>query len=277
MAHQASAAALGGQLARIGPGRSADGHSQPFRAARLKPARHRPGTVPLPRTGAMQTEPPRFDESRCWQTIIRLFASGTAGLAIELPRRQAVYGSLDRDRSLYLIERGQVKAVATSHGGKECLIGIYTAGEVFGELSIVCPRRAEMVTTMTPVVLRRIQAAKALDALADSTSREEFIRRLVQRLFEQQRLIVDLVTTDSEHRLAAILLYLGGKLGRREGHLVRIESRITQEELSALVGTTRSRVGYFLKRFHDAGLIARPNGGFLVLHEPRIQQFISTC
>jgi CRP/FNR family cyclic AMP-dependent transcriptional regulator len=251
MVYLASAAPPTGPLSRMGLRRSADG--------------------PLP------TDPLPFDESMCWQTIIRLFASGAAGPAVSLPRRQAVYGSLDRDRSVYLIERGQVKAVATSHGGKECLTGIYTAGEVFGELSIVCPRRTEMVTTMTPVVLRRIQAVKALEALSDSTSREEFIRRLVQRLFEQQRLIVDLVTTDSEHRLAAILLYLGGKLGRRDGPLVRIEPRITQEELSAMVGTTRSRVGYFLKRFHDAGLIGRPNGGFLILHEPRIRQFISEC
>jgi CRP/FNR family cyclic AMP-dependent transcriptional regulator len=218
---------------------------------------------------------PHLGEALCAETIASLFRSSPLSRPFTLPRRQAVYGSLDDDRSLYLIERGQVKAVATSPGGKECLIGIYAAGEVFGELSIICRQRTEMVTTMTPVVLRRMNAATALDALSDAGSREEFIRRLAHRLFEQQRLIVDLVTTDSEHRLAAILLYLGHKLGRREGSLLRIESRITQEELSGMVGTTRSRVGYFLKRFVQAKMVARSGSSSLILHEPRILEFIA--
>jgi len=208
-------------------------------------------------------------------TIAGLFHQSAVGRPFALPKRQAVYGSLDDDRSIYLIERGQVKAVATSPGGKECLIGIYAAGEVFGELAIICAQRTEMVTTMTPVVLRRMNAATALDALSDTDSRDEFIRRLAHRLFEQQRLIIDLVTTDSEHRLAAILLYLGHKLGQREGSLLRIESRITQEELSGMVGTTRSRVGYFLKRFVQANMVARNGSSSLILHEPRIREFIA--
>jgi CRP/FNR family cyclic AMP-dependent transcriptional regulator len=216
-----------------------------------------------------------FGEALCAETIAGLFRRSAVSRPFTLPKRQAVYGSLDDDRSIYLIERGQVKAVATSPGGKECLIGIYAVGEVFGELSIICPQRIEMVTTMTPVVLRRMNAATALDALSDADSRDEFIRRLAHRLFEQQRLIVDLVTTDSEHRLAAILLYLGHKLGRREGSLLRIESRITQEELSGMVGTTRSRVGYFLKRFAQAQMVARSGSSSLILHEPRIREFIA--
>jgi CRP-like cAMP-binding protein len=227
------------------------------------------------RPARIPAAPVQFGEGLCTETITRLFRGSAVSQPFTLPRRQAVYGSLDDDRSLYLIERGQVKAVATSPGGKECLIGIYTTGEVFGELSIICPQRVEMVTTMTSVVLRRMNAAKAINALSDAGSREEFIRRLAHRLFEQQRLIVDLVTTDSEHRLAAILLYLGHKIGQREGSLLRIESRITQEELASMVGTTRSRVGYFLKRFVGARMVMRTGDSYLVLHEARIRQFIS--
>jgi CRP-like cAMP-binding protein len=216
-----------------------------------------------------------FGEALCTETIAGLFRQSAVSRPFTLPKRQAVYGSLDDDRSIYLIERGQVKAVATSPGGKECLIGIYATGEVFGELAIICPQRTEMVTAMTTVVLRRMNAAAALEALSEEGARDEFIRRLAHRMFEQQQLIVDLVTTDSEHRLAAILLYLGRKLGQREGSLLHIESRITQEELSGMVGTTRSRVGYFLKRFVQAQMVARSGSSGLILHEPRIRQFIA--
>lgn len=229
--------------------------------------------VPFLATSAIAGTP-QSREVLCDRTIIDLFAREAVSKPVTLPRRQPVYGALDDDRSIYLIERGQVKAVATSHAGKECLIGIYTAGEVFGELAIICPQRTEMVTTMTPVVLRRMHAARALTALSDAGCREEFIRRLAHRLFEQQRLIVDLVTTDSEHRLAAVLLYLGHKIGRREGQLLRIESRITQEELSSMVGTTRSRIGYFLKRFMAARMVMRTNNSCLTVHEPSMQRFI---
>lgn len=251
-------------------------------------SRHQPGRPDPPSSDEALTRPGQAGstwpadhawystDNGCLVTLRRLFESESSGSALRLPRHQTVYGLLDRDRSLYLIERGQVKAVATSRDGKECLLGIYTAGDVFGELSLVCGTRTEMVTTMTPTVLRRMPSSRALGALSDAESREEFIRRLVQRLLEQQRSIIDLVTADSEYRLAAVLLHLGRKLGQREGQLLRIQARITQEELSAMVGTTRSRVGYFLKRFQEAGLVLRSRDAFLVVHESRVCTFM-TC
>lgn len=194
---------------------------------------------------------------------------------VEVARREVVYSCLDSDRSIYLVERGQVKACTPSREGKECLLGIYSAGEVFGELSLVGGARMETVTAMTPTLLRRIAAARVLTALSDAGLREELVRYLAGRLFEQQRLITDLVTTTSEYRLAAILLHLGRKLGRRRAQLLLIDARITQEELSGMVGTTRSRVGLFLKQFCDAGLIARPRGCFLAIDEPRLDDFVT--
>jgi CRP/FNR family transcriptional regulator, cyclic AMP receptor protein len=194
---------------------------------------------------------------------------------IELARREVVYGCLDGARNIYLVERGQVKAVVPSREGKECLLGIYTVGDVFGELCLMGGERMETVTAMTAAVLRCISAPRVVAALADAGLREEFVRYLTLRLFEQQQLITDLVTADSEYRLAAILLHLGRKLGRRETHLLRVEERITQEELSGMVGTTRSRVGFFLKRFRNAGLISRTKDCFLVVHESRLSDFMA--
>ncbi|MEV6116076.1 Crp/Fnr family transcriptional regulator [Streptomyces sp. NPDC052109] len=210
------------------------------------------------------------------ETLARLIRSDAlAASTIEVARREPVYGCLDRDRSIYLVEQGLVKAIVPSREGKECLLDIYSAGDVFGELCLVRDGRAESVTAMTPVVLRRMSAAKVLAAMSDVGLREQLVHYMAGRLFEQQQLIAGFVTEDSEYRLAAVLLHLGRKLGRRGKGQLRIEERITQEELAAMVGTTRSRVGYFLKRFREAGLVSRSGDCYLALHEPRLLDFMA--
>lgn len=207
--------------------------------------------------------------------IRRLIANQElAASTIELSRREVVYGSLDSDRSIYLVERGQIKAVTSSPDGKECLFAIFTGGDIFGELCLLGGDRIETTTAMTATVLRRLSSARVVAALDDAGLREEFVRHLTQRLLEQQRLITDLVTSDGEYRLAAVLLHLARKLGRRDGHLLRIEERITQEELSGMVGTTRSRVGYFLKRFRHIGLVQRAKNCYLIVNEPQLDRFV---
>lgn len=193
---------------------------------------------------------------------------------LELTKHDVAYGCLDEDHSIYLVERGQLKAVTSTREGKECLLGIYTAGDVFGELCLLGRERLETVTAMTHTIVKRISSARIIAALANANLREEFVRYLTHRLFEQQQFITNLITADSEYRLATILVHLGRKIGTRDGHLLRIEERITQEELSAMVGTTRSRVGFFLKRFCQAGLVARTPDCFLVLNEPRLHNFL---
>jgi CRP/FNR family cyclic AMP-dependent transcriptional regulator len=209
-------------------------------------------------------------------TLSRLIrAEALYASTIRLARREQAYGCPDGNRSMYLVEQGQVKTVTPSREGKECLLGIHSAGDVFGELCLVDGDRMEAVIAMMPSVLRRISAAKVMTALSDAGLREEFVRYLAHRLFEQQQLIIDLVTADSEYRLAAILLHLARKHGKREAHLLRIKERITQEELSGMVGTTRSRVGFFLKRFRNAGLVATRKDCFLVVDEERLDDFMA--
>lgn len=118
-------------------------------------------------------------------------------------------------------------------------------------------------------------APNVMAVLSDAGLREEFVLYLARRLSEQQQMITGLVTEDSEYRLAAVLLNLGCKIGKRENHRLRIEQRITQEELSSMVGTTRSRVGYFLKRFRAAGLVERAGDSCLVVDEPRLRTFMA--
>jgi CRP/FNR family transcriptional regulator, cyclic AMP receptor protein len=207
----------------------------------------------------------------------RLIATGALHAStLELSRRDVVYGCLGGDESIYLVERGQLKAVTPSRDGKECLLGIYTAGDVFGELCLLGGERRETVTAMTSAVVRRMSANKVLAALSDAGLRDEFVRYLAGRLHQQQTMIIHLVTADSEYRLAVTLLHLARKLGKRDGPLLRIDERITQEELSRMVGTTRSRVGYFLNNFRRAGLVARRRDCFLLVSEPRLDDYV-TC
>ena len=194
--------------------------------------------------------------------------------ALRVRRREVIYGCADRGKSLYLVKSGQVKATLTSRDGKECLLGIYASNEFFGESCLLETSYRETATAMTDTELWRVSTAWMKSALCDPRLRDGFIAHLANRIFSQQMLITDLVTADSEYRLAAVLLYLGRKLGQRDGNILRIQARITQEELSAMVGTTRSRVGFFLKRFREAGIIRRNRQCFLALDEDRLKQYI---
>ncbi|MFB6893870.1 Crp/Fnr family transcriptional regulator [Kitasatospora sp. NPDC056327] len=217
-----------------------------------------------------------FCSARLGETLAHLIDTrAITATTIEAGRREVVYGCLDRNRNIYLLRQGQVKAVVPTRDGKECLVDIYSAGDVFGELCLLGSGRTEMVSAMTPVVLERMPADQLLTAMADTGLRTEIVRHMAERLFERQQLIAYLVTEDSEYRLAAVLLQLGRKIGKRDAHLLRIKEKITQEELSAMVGTTRSRVGFFLKKFCNAGLLQRGGGYFLNIHEPRLQGFIT--
>ncbi|MEO3808319.1 Crp/Fnr family transcriptional regulator [Sphaerisporangium sp. B11E5] len=212
------------------------------------------------------------DELRSFATSDKLGAT-----SIRYPKRTHIYNCGDHDANLYLVESGQVKTQAYARCGKECLLSIYTAGDIFGESSLLGSERTETATVMRTSWVRRIPAAGFRAAMADQRVLDGFIDHLARRLTEQQQVITTMVTMDSEQRLAAVLLRLSRKLGKkRADHLLAIEDRITQEELSGMVGTTRSRVGYFLKRFKDAGLVLPVSGPFLLINEKRLTEYVNS-
>lgn len=195
---------------------------------------------------------------------------------IRISRNAHIFNTGDSDDDIYLIESGQVKTVAYSRDGKQCLLSIYAAGDVFGELCQPKCGRLETATAMRASTLRRIPSSKFRAALANPELLEAFLSYVTVRVSEQQQVITNLVTMDSERRLAAVLLTLADKIGKRHSTGTRIEQRITQEELSGMVGTTRSRVGYFLKRFIEAGLVSRHPHAFLVVDENGLTQYLDT-
>lgn len=195
---------------------------------------------------------------------------------IRIPKHSHVYNCGERDGNIYIVESGQVRTVSLSRDGKRCLLSIYADGDVFGELCMLRDGRTETATAMTMVALRRIPKARLLEVVAEKGLKGSFIQHLTGRLSEQQRIITTLVTMDSEQRLAAVLLRLARKLGRRQGEYLRIAERISQEELAWMVGTTRSRIGFFLKGFIDAGFVCRTGESHLLVHEELLTGYVES-
>lgn len=213
------------------------------------------------------------DFSRRLRELLEQDALSTARLRVA--RNAHIYNCGDDDPAVYLVESGRIKTVTYSYDGKKCLLSIHGPGDVFGELCLVPGRRTETATAMRATVVHRVSARRFRAALHDAELLRAFLCHLTMRVDEQRRTITDLVMMDGEHRLAAVLLKLAGKLGRPEANGVRIDQRITQEELSGMVGTTRSRVGHFLKQFTAAGLVRRTEDSRLVVNERDLVEFLN--
>jgi CRP-like cAMP-binding protein len=95
------------------------------------------------------------------------------------------------------------------------------------------------------------------------------------RIADQQQVIANLVTVDSEQRLGKTLLSLARTLGKKDPRSIRIELKITHEELSEMVGTTRPRISVFMQRFRNLGLIETNSDHFLIIKETRLAAYLA--
>jgi CRP/FNR family transcriptional regulator, cyclic AMP receptor protein len=95
------------------------------------------------------------------------------------------------------------------------------------------------------------------------------------RIADQQQVIANLVTVDSEQRLGQTLLQLARTMGKKDPRSIRIELRISHEELSEMVGTTRPRISMFMQRFHNLGLIETNRERFLIVKEQKLTDYLA--
>lgn len=197
----------------------------------------------------------------------------TTRLRIEAP--QLVYATGEEDEAIYLIEEGQVKISIASAEGKDCLLAIYGVGDIFGETCFDGnSRRCESATAMTFSIVRRTSKRDFLGEVERSGATELLLRHIALRLQDRQMSVFDLITNDSEQRLAKVLLAFGEKLGRVDGPFLRLEHRISHEELSQIVGTTRPRITAFMQRFRSLGLI-ETTGRAISVNRQRIRAFLA--
>jgi CRP-like cAMP-binding protein len=157
---------------------------------------------------------------------------------------------------VYFIESGQIKLLMLSSEGRECLLAIHSAGDIFGELCLSgSGARLETATAMEETILKKIPSRQFLARLSRDSLFEGFVRYLAVRIADQQQVIANLVTVDSEQRLGKTLLQLARTLGKKDQQSTRIELKISHDELSEMVGTTRPRISLFMQRFRNLGLI----------------------
>ena len=191
-------------------------------------------------------------------------------------KHQTVYTCGDAAETVYFIESGQVKLLMLSPEGKECLLAIHTDGDTFGELCLAGSGvRRETAVTMEDTRVKRIPCSSFFRHLNQNSLVEGFVLYLAARIGEQQRVIANLITVDSEHRLGETLLFLAHKLGQPDPRSTRIEKKITHEELSEMVGTTRPRITSFMLQFRALGLIEITPEHFMVIKEKKLSDYLA--
>jgi CRP-like cAMP-binding protein len=177
---------------------------------------------------------------------------------------QVVFSQGDAADSVFFIEEGKVKVTVASGQGKEAVIAILGTGEFCGEGCLAGqPRRMATATAMTKCEIMRLEKTAVVRVLHEEpTFSEMFVAHLLARNIRVEEDLVDQLFNSSEKRLARALLLLAnfGKEGRPEP----IVAKVSQETLAEMVGTTRSRVSFFMNKFRQLGFI--DYNGDLVVH-----------
>jgi CRP/FNR family transcriptional regulator, cyclic AMP receptor protein len=178
-------------------------------------------------------------------------------------KRQTIFAQGDAADAVFHIQTGKVKLTVVSKTGKEATIGILGQGDFFGEASLAGQvLRMDSAVAMTDCALLRIDKKAMMEALhREHELSDLFVAYLLARNIRYEEDLVDQLFNSSEKRLARILLLLArfGKDGKPES----VVPKISQEMLAEMVGTTRSRVSFFMNRFRKLGFI-HYNGGLQV-------------
>ncbi len=173
----------------------------------------------------------------------------------EYRSKDGIFIQGDPADSVFFIVQGKVKIVVTSEQGKEAVIAVLGEGDFFGEGCLIAqPLRLATAIAMSKTKAMRIEKAEMIHVLHDEPAfAEVFTSHLLTRNSQVEADLVDHLFNSSEKRLARTLLLLAnfGKEGRPEP----ITMKISQEMLAEMVGTTRSRVSFFMNRFRRLGFI----------------------
>jgi len=178
-------------------------------------------------------------------------------------RKQGIFAQGDTADAVFYIQTGKVKLTVVSKTGKEATIGILGEGDFFGEGSLAGQGlRMGSATAMTDCAILRIDKKAMMEELhREHDLSDLFVAYLLSRNIRYEEDLVDQLFNYSEKRLARILLLLAhfGKEGTPE----TVVPKISQEMLAEMIGTTRSRVSFFMNRFRELGFI-HYNGGLQV-------------
>jgi len=192
-----------------------------------------------------------------------LSSVGAGKSTLKLARKKTLFQQGDSADSVYYIQSGKIQLSVVSEHGKQGVVGILTAGDFLGEGCLAGqPLRMASAVTLAEAVIVRIDKQVMISVLhAEPALSEMFVTFLLSRNIQFEADLVDQLFNSSERRLARVLLLLAN-FGK-EGKLETVIPRISQDILAAKVGTTRSRINFFMNKFRKLGFIEY-NGGLKV-------------
>jgi len=207
---------------------------------------------PVPRTDSKKFDPQNF-----------LSTIGEGRKLFVVPKKKIVFAQGEKADSIYFVQKGKVRLTVVSKSGKEATIGIVIERNFFGEGALAGQLlRMGSASTMTDCELMRVEKKAMMDALHRQHALSDmFVAYLLARNIRYQEDLVDQLFNSSEKRLARVLLLLA-HFGK-DGMPHTVVPKVNQEILAEMIGTTRSRVSFFMNRFRKLGFI-HYNGGLTV-------------
>jgi CRP-like cAMP-binding protein len=212
-----------------------------------KPVRR--ARVVEPRGAAVKAVAPPFDADAFLTSV------GSGRSTIKFTAGKGVFRQGDPADAVFYIQKGKVKLTVVSEQGKEGVIAMLSAGDFFGEGCLAGqPLHIASAVAMSDSVIARIEIDTMIRVLHEEPKLSEmFMAFLLSRNIQFEADLVDQLFNSSERRLARLLLLLAS-FGK-EGKMETVIPKISQEVLAARVGTTRSRINFFMNKFRKLGFI----------------------
>jgi len=198
----------------------------------------------------VELEKPAFD------ALAFLASAGLGRRIVRLAPKQTFFSQGDPADSIFYLQKGRAKITIVSQAGKEATITLLSDGDFVGEeaLAAVSGRRLTTATAMTACTAVKVTREEMIRVMHEEHDFSDiFLRFLLARSMRIQADLVDQLFNSSEKRLARALLLLA-RYGKRDKP-TRVVPNITQETLAEMVGTTRSRINFFMNKFKKLGFI----------------------
>jgi CRP/FNR family transcriptional regulator, cyclic AMP receptor protein len=197
----------------------------------------------------VEPEKPGFDAAAFLASV------GLGRRIIEFVPKEAFFAQGDPADSVFYLQKGHAKVTVVSAAGKEATIRLISAGDFVGEeaLAAVAGLRLSTATAIAACTALKISREEMIRVMhVEHTFSDLFLKVLLERSMRIQADLVDQLFNSSEKRLARILLLMA-EFG--QGDPERYIPKISQETLAEMIGTTRSRVSFFMNRFRELGFI----------------------
>jgi CRP/FNR family transcriptional regulator, cyclic AMP receptor protein len=245
----------------------------------LTKAAHKTSTAPdvVPGHGAARRRSRREDiPAEIDPYIERLLKTVATGKhVLRLPKNTTAFSQGDSADAIYFIQSGKIKLTVVSPHGKEAVLAMLGPREFFGEGCLVGqPLRVSTATSIESSVVYQVHKQAMLLALhAEPELAEKFTAALLARNISLEEDLCDQLFNHSEKRLARVLIKLS-RLGKHPDMQDAKVPRLSHETLAEMVGTTRSRVTFFMNKFRKLGLIQYKGTGDITVRDELITDIV---